>query len=269
MDAAFPAASAQPFAGEVDSVFGPGPAADDPGLLIWSNDGDEGLLSSLESGGALMNPGGWSISTAPGEEGLRWNAVKMEVFDEWAGPAGGGGGGGAKQSNPLQPRVLPGTTKTKAGPSVFPDVVKADPEEGWAELMSPPSTRAWPPSAADGFAAAAAAPPAASAATTPISPPACGEVVQPLAPAPGGGGGQSVFFCFQDFHAFSCEYPGGGVAPLSRSSRDRWRRADDHCGLCSTSRKTLVSLLISRALLCLLLDWQTSQHQTVRDLTAL
>nr|AML78621.1 putative LOV domain-containing protein [Saccharina japonica] len=166
---------AHPFAGEIESVFGPGPAAEDPGLWLASNDGDEGLMGSFESGGALMNSGGWSISTAPGEAGLRWNAVKTEVFDELAGLAGGGG---ANKLNPLQPSVLPGTTKSKAGPAGFPGMVKTEPEEGWAELMSPPMACAWPPSATDGFAAA-------SAATTPNSPPSSfyREAVQPLAPA--------------------------------------------------------------------------------------
>ena len=62
----YPSASAQPLVGEVESVFGSEPSADDPGLWLAGNDGDEGLLGSFESGGVLMNSGRWSISTAPG-----------------------------------------------------------------------------------------------------------------------------------------------------------------------------------------------------------
>lgn len=176
---------AQPFPGDVESVFGPAPTTDDPGLWLGgSSDGDEGLLSHFESGGALMNSGGWSISTAPGEEGLRWNAVKTEVFDDWAGAAGGNG---AKQSNTLQPPVLPGTNKTKAASAGFLGMAKQNPEEGWADLMSPSIAYAsWPPSSAGGFAAAV---------MTPNSPPC--ETVQPLVPALGAGEFVSILsFCF-------------------------------------------------------------------------
>lgn len=204
----YPSASAQPLVGEVESVFGSEPSADDPGLWLAGNDGDEGLLGSFESGGVLMNSGRWSISTAPGEEGLRWNAVKTEVFDEWAGLTGGGG---ANKSNPLQPSVLPGTTKSKAESAGFPGV-KAGPDEGWAELISPPMALAFPPSAADGSAAA-------SAATTPNSPPSsipCGAVSS-LAPALEG---QSLLFFSRDCLAMlssPVQRPGDNIASPSRS----------------------------------------------------
>lgn len=219
-----PAALAQPFAGEVESVFGPGPAADDPGVWMASNDGDESMLSSFESGGALMNSGGWSISTAPGEECLRWNAVKTEVFDDWAGLASGG----PNKSSPLQPPVLPGTTKTKAGSAGFPGVVKADPEEGWEELMAPPPAYSWPPSAAAGSAAV-------SAATTPNSPPSSSEPLQPLI-TPALGGKSVLFISGLPRDAFSCK----GRAMALLPCRGRWRRAG--AADCDTSRVTLIGL---------------------------
>lgn len=122
---------------------------------------DEGFLGSLEAGGALMSAGGgWSLSTLPGEEGLRWTgAVKteQEVFDEWAGV---GGGVPLQQQAILHPSPLLGTgqvpaeaeaagaTAGAAGSSSIAKVTnlgKLDAEEGWKSFVGPAST-SLPPS---------------------------------------------------------------------------------------------------------------------------
>lgn len=77
-----------------DSIFSLLPSSTEDIIMepgLWSGREGEGanevFLGSLESGGVLLNPGSWSISTSPGE-GLRWNGVgKTDVFDEWAGQA--------------------------------------------------------------------------------------------------------------------------------------------------------------------------------------
>lgn len=67
-----------------DSVFDMGPTPDETALWLGDSEADAGFLGSLESGGALMTNGSWSISTLPGDEGLRWSGVKAEVYDNWA-----------------------------------------------------------------------------------------------------------------------------------------------------------------------------------------
>ncbi|CAM9345841.1 unnamed protein product [Hapterophycus canaliculatus] len=108
---------------------------------------DEGFLGSLEAGGALMSAGGgWSLSTLPGEEGLRWNgAVKteQEVFDEWAGVYGVV----PLQQAILHPSPLLGTATTPtagvAGDNTNAKVAslaKSDAEEGWKSFVDPSPT---------------------------------------------------------------------------------------------------------------------------------
>lgn len=123
-----------------------GCAGDDVGGL----GADDGFLGSLEAGGALVSAGGgWSLSTLPGEEGLRWTgAVKteQEVFDEWAGV---GGGVSLQQQAILHPSPLLGTGAAVAQAAATAGSVgdgsnarvttlaKSDAEEGWKSFVDP------------------------------------------------------------------------------------------------------------------------------------
>lgn len=121
------------FAGAADSALEMSPTEDEPGLWLGVAEGDEGFLGSLESGGALLNAGSWTISTLPGEEGLRWSGVKTELFDGWAGQTANG-----KQtdSSPLSTSTPKPKSATPAS-TALTGVVKPDPEDGWTESVVP------------------------------------------------------------------------------------------------------------------------------------
>lgn len=125
----------------IDGSVGKGEKAEEQG----------GFLASLaEPAASLMSAGGggWSISTLPGDEGLRWSGVKTEeVFDEWA--SSGGGRQQARMADLLlQPSPLLATAAIaaaggKAGESssnltLVAGLAKSDTEEGWKDFVGPP-----------------------------------------------------------------------------------------------------------------------------------
>ena len=142
------------------------PAKDETALWLGAAAGDdvggrsedESYLTSLGSGGALMSAGGgWSISTFPGEEGLRWSGVKTDqLFDEWAS-----GGGGKQQataselvmrSSPLLATAAAASAAAAADKGSVSGsdaklLAKSDTEEGWKEFVGPPRASTKLPSA--------------------------------------------------------------------------------------------------------------------------
>lgn len=130
-----------------DSVFSFLPSSTEDIIMepgLWSGREGEGaneaFLGSLESGGVLLNPGSWTISTSPGE-GLRWNGVgKTELFDEWAGQASCALN---KQTTTdikcgrstltKQPSKI---IKTSPTPMQLLSNIKADPENSWTSSVA-------------------------------------------------------------------------------------------------------------------------------------
>ncbi|CAM9359862.1 unnamed protein product, partial [Scytosiphon promiscuus] len=119
-----------------------------------SGSADDGFLGSLDAGGALMSAGGsWSLSTLPGEEGLRWTgAVKteQEVFDEWAGVGGvvplqqqailhpspllGAGQATAESAEAAAAAAGTASEMCNAKPA---SLAKLDAEDGWKSFVDP------------------------------------------------------------------------------------------------------------------------------------
>lgn len=165
--AIIPASAPAPAVSVLEAMFAHTLSGDDEGGFIGLGGGGAGsavdgyggrddeeqgsfLASLAEPTGALMSAGGggWSISTLPGEEGLRWNGVKTEeVFDEWA--SSGGGRQQARISDMLlQPSPLLTTAvaaasggKGDGGSSnlkLVAGLAKSDTEEGWKDFVGPP-----------------------------------------------------------------------------------------------------------------------------------
>eukprot|EP00752_Nemacystus_decipiens_P006467 g5823.t1 len=153
----------------VGSMLSYTPARDEASLWLGAagDDGggrsdDEGYLASLGSGGALMSVGGeWSISTSPGEEGLRWSGVKTEQqWNEWAS-----GGAGKQQAtvSELVMRSSPLLATAAAAAAAAADkgsnsgsgdaklLAKADMEEGWKDFVGPPRASSSKLPSADGY----------------------------------------------------------------------------------------------------------------------
>lgn len=135
-----------------DSVFSMLPSTEEDDVMdtgLWSGrvgEGANAFLGSLECGGALLNPGSWSMSNSPGE-GLRWNGVgKMELFDEWAGQTSAPLNNNNKQTatdamcgnKSTLTTMQPKNTNTLT-PMQLLGAVKADPEEGWKSSVATPS----------------------------------------------------------------------------------------------------------------------------------
>lgn len=171
-----------------DAALWLGAAGDDSG----GRSEDEGYLASLGSGGALMSVGGgWSISTFPGEEGLRWSGVKTEqLFDEWAS-----GGGGKQQataselvmrSSPLLATTAAAAAaasadKGSAGGSDAKLLAKSDTEEGWKDFVGPPRASSKLPSA-DVFSPSSFPPPSCSSEKKPQAPAVASKGARACAP---------------------------------------------------------------------------------------
>lgn len=105
-------------------------AVDESALWLGGNDnleGGWGSIGSLESGGALLSSGCWSISTEPGEEGLKWNGVKTELFS--------GASGGFMKSADTPRNGLPGISK-KAPSTTCLGTVKQESEQAWQSSVN-------------------------------------------------------------------------------------------------------------------------------------
>nr|AML79079.1 putative LOV domain-containing protein [Sargassum hemiphyllum] len=105
-------------------------AVDEGALWLGGNDnleGGRGSIGSLESGGALLSSGCWSISTEPGEEGLKWNGVKAELFS--------GASGGFIKSVDAPEDGLHGISK-KVPSTTCLGTVKQESEKAWQSSVS-------------------------------------------------------------------------------------------------------------------------------------
>lgn len=105
-------------------------AVDEGALWLGGNDnleGGWGSVGSLESGGALLSSGCWSISTEPGEEGLKWNGVKAELFS--------GASGGFMKSVDTPGNGINGITK-KAPSTTCLGTVKQESEQAWQSSVN-------------------------------------------------------------------------------------------------------------------------------------
>lgn len=105
-------------------------AVDEGALWLGGNDnleGGWGSIGSLESGGALLSSGCWSISTEPGEEGLKWNGVKAELFS--------GASGGFMKSVDTPGNGLHGISK-KTPSTTCLGTVKQESERAWQSSMN-------------------------------------------------------------------------------------------------------------------------------------
>eukprot|EP00903_Cladosiphon_okamuranus_P008784 g8415.t1 len=183
-------------------------ANDDAGLWLGATAGednsgrsdDERYLASLGAGGALMSAGGgWSISTFPGEEGLRWSGVKTEqLFDEWAS---GGGGRQQATTSELLMRTSPLLATGGAAAAAAPDkdgsgggdaklLAKSDMEEGWKDFLGPPRSSSTSKSelpsvaAVDGYSPPNIPPAAAASCKKPSAPTASKGLIKLPAPLP-------------------------------------------------------------------------------------
>lgn len=104
-------------------------AADE--FRLPTEDDDISLMAALESGGALLNAGHWSISTSSsGSDRVQWSGGKL--FDPWAPVQQQGVLGSAAARAPQSKSTAMGFLGIKAEPGL----VKPDPDEVWVPASS-------------------------------------------------------------------------------------------------------------------------------------